>query len=440
MNLPKFAKIIFAILFISSPAYSQWFQQNSGVTYQLNYVCFVDPNTGIAAGTYGTVLRTTNGGTNWTASVILDTNIVYRSIYFLNQNTGYIAGCILLFQPTLDAEPIIIKTTNAGVSWFSVLNDSGYTLRSLYFINSNTGFASGGLYGNGPNYLLTTTNAGVNWQRTSPGSGYLWCISFKDANTGFGSCLSSYFYRTTNSGLNWIWYQSIPDYLISCVTFIDANTGFLTGGNELTLDSVGHIYKTVNGGDNWNLVYTDHRGEINGARFVNSSTGFAVGTLDPTALNQIPSRILKSTNIGSNWFIDTLFNQIYGLASLYFTDPNTGYVVGGNGVILKTTTGGNLMGIVPIGKEIPREFSLAQNFPNPFNPLTTIKFDIPKESNITITVFDILGKEVETLVNENVKAGEYKVSWDAGRYASGVYFYRLEAGEFITTKKMVVIK
>jgi photosystem II stability/assembly factor-like uncharacterized protein len=434
----KLAKLIFAILLFSSSAYSQWFQQNSGVNYQLNSVYFIDQNTGFAAGFNGSVLKTTNGGTNWTASIILDTIVTYNSIYFINPNTGYIAGRILILGSNFEAEPKIIKTTNSGVSWFSVLNDSGYTLRSIYFINSNTGFASGGLYSLGENYLLTTTNAGVNWQLATLGEGYLWCISFKDANTGLICCSGGNIYRTTNAGANWGLFQSLTEPFISCITFLDANTGLITGGS--TSQILGHIYKTVNGGYNWSLVYTDNWGIINNAKFVNSSTGFAVGTYDPSLLYPISSRILKTTNSGNNWFIDSLFKKINGLISLYFTDPNTGYVVGSKGIILKTTTGGNLMGIVPIGTEIPREFSLAQNYPNPFNPVTTIKFNISKESDVKITVFDILGKEVQTLVNESVKAGEYKVSFDSGRFASGVYFYRLEAGDFIDTKKMVVIK
>jgi hypothetical protein len=98
----------------------------------------------------------------------------------------------------------------------------------------------------------------------------------------------------------------------------------------------------------------------------------------------------------------------------------------------------------------PLSFNLDQNYPNPFNPTTTIKYSIPKQSYITIKVYDILGREIETLVNEEKPAGSYEINWNAsklssgvsakGGYASGVYFYQLKAGEYIQTKKMILLK
>ena len=85
-------------------------------------------------------------------------------------------------------------------------------------------------------------------------------------------------------------------------------------------------------------------------------------------------------------------------------------------------------------------FSLSQNYPNPFNPVTTIHFMIPKSELVTIKVYDTLGKAVATLVNETKNAGEYNVSFNTSHLASGVYFYRITAGEFIDTKKMVLVK
>ncbi len=91
-------------------------------------------------------------------------------------------------------------------------------------------------------------------------------------------------------------------------------------------------------------------------------------------------------------------------------------------------------------KTFLREFYLSQNYPNPFNPSTTIKYKIPKESNITIKIFDALGREVTTLLNAKRKAGEHNVVWNAKNYASGIYFYQIRAGEFVSTKKMLLLK
>lgn len=103
--------------------------------------------------------------------------------------------------------------------------------------------------------------------------------------------------------------------------------------------------------------------------------------------------------------------------------------------------GKNHSSISKVNSQIPTVFALYQNYPNPFNPATKIKYDLPKNTNVTIKIYDILGREVTTLVrNEFKQAGRYEVSWNANNYASGVYFYRIEAGSFVSAKKMVLIK
>ncbi len=90
--------------------------------------------------------------------------------------------------------------------------------------------------------------------------------------------------------------------------------------------------------------------------------------------------------------------------------------------------------------EIPIEFSLSQNYPNPFNPSTSIEFAVPRETNVSIKIYDMLGKEVATLLNEVKKQGTYKVIFDASTLASGVYVYRIETSEFVDTKKLILLK
>jgi hypothetical protein len=108
-----------------------------------------------------------------------------------------------------------------------------------------------------------------------------------------------------------------------------------------------------------------------------------------------------------------------------------------NGILYGDTT---LTTIQNINGEIPSSFSLSQNYPNPFNPATNIKFAIPKNEFVKITVFDILGKEIVTLVNEQLQPGTYETNWNASNYPSGVYFYRLQADDFSETKRMTLIK
>jgi hypothetical protein len=97
-------------------------------------------------------------------------------------------------------------------------------------------------------------------------------------------------------------------------------------------------------------------------------------------------------------------------------------------------------GIQPIGNEIPNLFKLEQNFPNPFNPKSSIKFQISKLSEVKLTVFDVLGREIAVLVNQQLTPGTYEVDFDGSKYSSGVYFYRLTAGDYTETRKMVLLK
>lgn len=124
---------------------------------------------------------------------------------------------------------------------------------------------------------------------------------------------------------------------------------------------------------------------------------------------------------------------------LLFINNLTGWAVGG--AILKTTTGG-MTYLEPISSEIPKQFSLFQNYPNPFNPATKIRFELPAGEihRVLLKVFDALGREIKTLVSEQLNSGVYEVDFNAVRLPSGVYFYKLTADDFTQTKKMVLIK
>jgi hypothetical protein len=94
----------------------------------------------------------------------------------------------------------------------------------------------------------------------------------------------------------------------------------------------------------------------------------------------------------------------------------------------------------PLLKEVPQKYILSQNFPNPFNPTTNIRFEIPRTLLVKLIVYDNLGREVATLVNEKLNAGSYEFEWNASEYPSGVYFYKLITDSFVETKKMVLLK
>ena len=152
--------------------------------------------------------------------------------------------------------------------------------------------------------------------------------------------------------------------------------------------------------------------------------------------------ILKTTDGGLNWN-----NQESGIAStlnsIYFIDENYGWIAGLYGKILHTTNGG----VTFIEDEEnnfvqPKQFSLNQNYPNPFNPSTSIQYAISSTQFVTLKVYDLLGREVATLVNEEKPAGSYNAQFTMNnvQLSSGIYFYKLQAGDFVETKKMTLLK
>ncbi|MBK8552470.1 MAG: T9SS type A sorting domain-containing protein [Ignavibacteria bacterium] len=209
--------------------------------------------------------------------------------------------------------------------------------------------------------------------------------------------------------------------------FSDHNTGWVVGGNT--------ILKTTNSGTNWIPQISGASYNLYSVYFTNINTGWVVGNDYITNLGTI----VKTTNSGVNW-ISQASGTINSLYSVHFTDSNTGWIVGNSGTILKTTNGGTSVGVQNFSTEIPSGYSLSQNYPNPFNPVTNLEFGISDLGFVSLKVYDILGKEVVTLVNEKLSPGKYQVEFDGSGLPSGVYFYRLTAGEFTDTKRMMLIK
>ena len=113
---------------------------------------------------------------------------------------------------------------------------------------------------------------------------------------------------------------------------------------------------------------------------------------------------------------------------------------GNDEIYYKRDPSGNFVGVVNIGTEIPETFSLLQNYPNPFNPSTQLRFKIADAGYVKLVIYDNLGRETETLVNEQLNPGTYEVEWNGSNFASGIYYYKLFAGEFSDTKKMILVK
>jgi photosystem II stability/assembly factor-like uncharacterized protein len=420
-------KKIILILFIQCSlhfVYSQsgWYPLNSGVTYDLTVILFTDSLTGYCAGYSviggGAILKTSNGGVNWFIQILSGHQMQFDAIFFTGHDTGY-AGCDMSY---------IYKTTNGGANWFVQSSNMG-RVWTIYFVDQNTGF-TGGKYGQ----QRKTTDGGNNWINITNGGGSNYTsFYFTDANTGFAATEGEGILRTTNGAVFWDTAYSAAVQLWT-LFFTSANTGF-AGGRRVTSSYLPIVLKTTNAGLNWSSQLLPTGYCVNSIFFYNQNTGYAACYYP---------YIFKTTDEGNNWVMQSIATN-FNLNSLYFTSSSTGYVCGENGLILKTTTGGEPIGIKPISNSVPSKFILFQNYPNPFNPTTKIKFDIASVGqrhafDVQLVIYDLLGREVATLINKQLKPGTYKVEWDGTNYPSGVYFYKLNAGEFIETKKMVLIK
>jgi photosystem II stability/assembly factor-like uncharacterized protein len=371
-----------------------------------------------AASNNGRVMRSGDSGLSW-QYFTTPVNDNMKSIKFTDENTGYIAG----------DNGKILKTIDGGNSWSVQQSNIQNNLNSIHFINSNTGFIVGE---NGK--LLFTTNSGINWNIRSINSlQKLNKVCFKDNNTGFILTDNGFIIKTINSGQTWSLINIISGIELNDIFFCNENIGYMCG-------SSGKIFKSINSGLSWYALTTGSIANLNSLFFFDGNLGYAAGN---------SGLILVTTNGGLNWH-QQLTETSDNLKALCFINRNTGIAVGENGATQLTTIGtiynhgGDNSNSPLTNKELinsPHKFTLGQNYPNPFNPITYISYEIPKTLNVILKIFDITGKEVITLVNnETKKAGRYDIEWNAANYSSGVYIYRLEAGNYSETKKMVLIK
>jgi photosystem II stability/assembly factor-like uncharacterized protein len=292
-------------------------------------------------------------------------------------------------------------------------------LYSVAKVSSTTAIAVGD-YG----IIMKSTNTGANWSNiTGPVTSSLKSVSFSDSLNGTAVGIGGTILKTSNSGNNWSQINTTDVTVndLNGVSFLNSNTGIAVGNS-------GTILKTTNGGINWIQKTSGTIDDI-----------LSVSISDPVCYATIYSGyVLKSTNLGESWA--THFAQTNSmLLSIYFNNANIGWICGTGGAILKTTDGGGVF-VKNISTEIPANFKLYQNYPNPFNPTTNIKYQITNINYVSLKIFDILGKEVLTLVNEKQKPGTYEVTFDGSNFPSGIYFYQLRSDNFIETKKLILIK
>ncbi|MFH0734385.1 MAG: YCF48-related protein [bacterium] len=437
---------------------------NSGETWSLVYeypdymeakIFFENNNMGWYAGNRG-IAKTTDGGNTWIQQTftntinkifalkspiklwgVQDKGIVRSSdgkkwrftpndqisnisdMYFRDEYNGWLVGGYNLSTK-------LFRTTDAGNTWTNQTVNVNQNLQSIFFVDQTYGWIAGT---NGT--ILQTLDSGSTWgSQVTPTVAHLNDIAFYDTQLGYAVGKGTYgvhtgqnvILKTYNSGLLWnVIYAETANDQFGHVFCFDENT-FLVISNK-------KVYKSSDGGTTLNTLFVNTQSSfsITSAEFFGPANGYLATT----------EGIYRTLDGGSTW------NSNINLScqSLTFISPTEGWGASSSYGIIHTKNGGvSSVETIENGDFIPDGYSLEQNFPNPFNPSTTILFNLPQNEFVTLKIYDILGKEITTLINQQLNAGSYKNLWSPSNLASGIYFYSLQAGKFNQTRKMIFLK
>jgi photosystem II stability/assembly factor-like uncharacterized protein len=304
----------------------------------------------------------------------------------------------------------------------------------MEMFDDSTGYAIGDApNGSSPPGFVRTRNGGWTWtfvNNNLPLGAYQYAgrTDFINPQVGWTYLGNIGLYKTTDGGVTWNQMSSaIPGF--NTLFFVNDSVGFHT---KIAEEQVLGVYKTTDSGRTWRRTLS----ATGLVEFVRSAPGgkrLWAGGHD----------VYCSNDMGETWETQISRQNIPACGSKYlhgasFYNDAIGAVVG-DCVVLYTSTGG-LITSVNEPQETPSSFGLKQNYPNPWNALTTIQFELPASSHVTLKIFDEIGREIATLFNGEKPAGKHEVKWNAGQLPSGVYFYRLQAGELISVRKLVLVQ
>ena len=380
-----------------------WLSQSSGTEENLFSVCFADSNIGVAVGNNGTLVNTLDGGLNWNLHDQLGQELTFiEDVHFINSNVGWSVGNSIYDDDGEILQPLLWKTENSGVDWQEVyVSNEDIFLRNCHFVDENIGWLAGSRLTepNTENYsgiILKTENGGDTWSNVE-------CDS------------------------------TISDF--SELHFIDENMGWMIGNRYNGYSYEQFIYKTVNGGENWTQLSLPESSTILTFHFVDQSRGIFTGS----------GSIWYTSDGGVTWS-EEFYGSSYGLWSVQLSQSGSAWVVGWYTASMNERNGAVLVRYENTSTEdsrltyIPANSELVQNFPNPFNPSTHIKFVVAEASHVSLEIFDLLGRPISRLIDEKMSTGSYEAQFESGDLSSGIYFYRIQMGDYISTRKMVISK
>lgn len=407
----------------ASPVLAQWNLQPTGVASDFFGVWFTSPAKGWVIGKSGTFMQTTDGGKTWTQAQGLSsrqTNL--NKIMFTDSTHGRIVGDY----------NAVFSTTDGGQSWSqsgygAPYSSNYYGIFDLQRDGRNSIWVSGGRNTNAFTDIEKMDSTGYLHPQIMGFAGRLVRLYFYNDRLGWAVGDSGLILSTTNGGTWWNEQQSHTKLGLNDIAFFNPDTGICCGTDGL-------IFRTTDGGANWNEIDSTLGVILFRLVRVGDSAAYIVGT---------GNTILKSTDEGATWT-----HQSDNAASttdfedVFFLNDSTAWAVGHDGIIVHMS--GDTSNPAPVtavkSGNSAHSFKLQQNYPNPFNPSTVISYAIPNSGFVTLTVYNSIGQKVRTLVSGQQSSGEHSVEFDAGTLSSGVYFYRLHAGNYTKTKKLAVLK
>jgi hypothetical protein len=425
MNLLKYLSIA-ALLIISQSTNAQWENPSLNLTGRA-ILCFTNSNSDVLSGTDGGLVRSTNNGTSW---INIGGGLPYSNVRAMLNVESYpfdlLAGMV---------SGRISKSADYGDNFTGFPVDS---VQLPFLANVNS--------------ILERSNSSEFWVGTERGvyllPQYYPLSSWIAINTGLPSSetkvrsiieYNGEIFAGTNGGVyqlsGYDWIQRSTGLTNTNVTALASNSTYLIAGTSQ--GSVGGVYLSSDNGVNWALSLSNPWV----TSILTIGSNIFAGTFG--------DGIWRSTNNGNNWsqINDGLASGAYYVLSL---GVNEQYIFAGtNGSnIWRRSLSQVVTGIENEPNVQPTDFSLKQNYPNPFNPSTKIRYTIPsviasetkQSAFVTLKIYDVLGNEVATLVNEEKPTGNYSVSFDASGLTSGIYFYKLTTSSFTQTKKMILVK
>jgi photosystem II stability/assembly factor-like uncharacterized protein len=414
----------------------------------LGKVQFVSPTEGWIYAENGKLLHTTDAGATWVVVTPSPEDAVEvfidppYAMSFVSPTTGYLIGTLGSVDESLGA--VLLKTTDSGATWSKKVLREQEIGWQVQFIDANNGWASTLALAiendtfNVATKTFRTTDGGTTWDSVYAVSQKLYIFDFIDASNGWAIQLSITgdelgppieILRTTDAGATWS--SQLTENNADGLRAVNSTTCWVVGGESTLL-------RTTDAGLTWVPIANTGLSTFsaNAVFFLDQNTGW-VGVQEHGV--HMGEKVLRTTDGGASWSVHPL-PPGFRIQSMYFIDANNGWIVSSSGEIARTTTGG----VSSVKEEyvagIPGRFELRQNYPNPFNPSTTIEFHLPSSGPVVLKVLDLLGREIETLLDGERRAGAYRVTWNASALPSGIYFYRLTAGATTAVGKMILTK